>query len=182
MDLSNLEGRWFALHVRPQHEQLVSFLLRRKGYDECVPLATSGQWDKRRTRRGHTLSRVLYPGYVFCRFDPVIRAPIITTPGVIRIVGLGRTPVALSDEEIQSTQRIAQSGAEVRPWPFLSVGERVRIRRGVLEGCEGILLRQRSVSRLVVSINILQRSAAVEVDVSTVEPVGPARDRDCRAA
>jgi transcription termination/antitermination protein NusG len=168
MNLSDLGGCWFALQVRPKYEDLTSTLLQQKGYEGFAPRVdmrrpTGSASSERRRHR-----RLLYPGYVFCRFNPVIRAPIVTTPGVIGIVGCGRTPVSISDQEITNIQLIEKSGVAAYPWPFLKIGARVEIVDGPLRGSRGILLRKRSIDRLVVSIDVLNRSAAAELEASWV--------------
>jgi len=112
----------------------------------------------------------LFPSYVFCRFDVNKRLPILVTPGVMLIVGMGRTPLPVEDSEIAALQSIVNSGLQVECWPFLKLGQSVRIDRGVLEGVEGILVAVKKHYRLVVSVTLLQRSVAVEVDHDWVTP------------
>jgi transcription antitermination factor NusG len=97
--------------------------------------------------------------------------PVLTIPGVIRIVGFGGELTPVSEEEVSAIRSIVKSGYAAEPWPFLKVGQRVRIMEGALEGLEGILLKSRAGSRLVVSVDLLQRSVAVEIDAAWVKPV-----------
>jgi transcription antitermination factor NusG len=114
----------------------------------------------------------LFPGYLFCRFDVHDRLlPILTTPGVISIIGAGKTPIAVSDQEIASVQAILRSGLPARPWPCLTVGCRVLLERGPLAGIEGIVLNVDKAFRLVVSVPLLQRSVAVEIERDWVRPL-----------
>jgi transcription antitermination factor NusG len=153
---------WFALRVKSNFEQTASTCLRGKGYEELLPTY--------RSRRQAELP--LFPGYVFARFDPNSRLlPILTTPGVLHIVGIGKTPEPIAESEMLNIQRIVESGVGAEPWPFTRIGQRIRIERGSLEGVEGILLEVKNRNRLVVSITLLQRSLAVEIDDDCVRPV-----------
>lgn len=111
----------------------------------------------------------LFPGYLFCRFDPLVRLPVLKTPGVIQAVGCNRTPVAIEEKEIQAIQRMVESGLPTQPWPYLAIGDRAQIRSGALRGLEGILVSVKGNRRLVLSVTLLQRSVAVELDSGAVE-------------
>jgi transcription antitermination factor NusG len=100
------------------------------------------------------------------------RLPLLTTPGVRKIVGTGGTPTAVPESEIDAVRAIVTSGLATRPWPFVEVGDRVRLRGGSLDGVEGILIATKTHHRLVVSVEILHRSVAVEIDQAWVEAVG----------
>jgi transcription antitermination factor NusG len=108
--------------------------------------------------------RPLFPGYIFCRFDAQKRFPIVSTPGVVSVVGFGNEPAPISDTEIEAVRSVLHSGLAAEPFPFLSEGQRIRVRRGSLEGLEGILVKKKSDWRIVVSVAMLQRSVAVEID------------------
>lgn len=153
---------WYALQVRTALGKIASAGLRGKGYQEFLPLyITQRHWSD----RVKNVEVPLFPGYLFCRFDPLNRlVPVLTTPGVIRIVSVGRTPLPVEEAEIEAVHRVVDSGLAAAPWPFLSAGCRVAIERGPLAGLEGILTRFAGAHRLVVSINLLQRSVAVEID------------------
>jgi transcription antitermination factor NusG len=169
MNLSGLGSCWFAIQVRPKYEDLTSALLQQKGYEGFVPrLAYTRPSAGLEAGGRNRHRRLLYPGYIFCRFDPVIAAPIVTTPGVIRVCGCGRTPIPISEQEIINIRLITNTGIAVYPWPFIDVGTWVEIVDGPLRGSRGILIRRRSVDRLVVSIDILHRSTAAELDASWV--------------
>ena len=113
----------------------------------------------------------LFPGYVFCQFDRMNRLPILTVPGIVHIVGIGRSPMPVDDTEIASIQAAVKSGLPSQPWPFLEAGDKVRIERGPLSGVEGILLGFRGQQRLVLSITLLQRSVGVLVDTALVRMI-----------
>ncbi len=113
----------------------------------------------------------LFPGYVFCRFDPLELLPIKTVPWVIDIVSRGRVPVAVDEDEMRGIQLLAASGLPSQPRTYLSVGERVEVREGPLEGVKGILIRERGQERLIISVSLLLRSVIVEVDRTWVTPL-----------
>ena len=161
---------WFALRVRTNFERIVSTQLVGRGIEEFSPsYRVERQWSDRK----QLLDKALFPGYVFCRLNPENRMPAISVPGVMDIVKIGRNPAEIPEEEILRVRRLVNSGLAAIPWPFLSVGDTVVIERGPLEGLEGILLREKSKCRLVVSIGLLQRSVSAEIDRNWVRPVQP---------
>ena len=159
---SHVAPYWFALQVKRRLEQATAHLLCSKGYEQFVPLYGTSHGP---------CATPLFPGYVFCRFDPAIRAPIVTTPGVIRVVGFGNTPARICDEEMDAIQRIVRSTLPMAPHLYLSVGETVRICDGPLSGIEGRVVSLQGRSSLVVSITLVQRSMAVRIDSSWIEPM-----------
>jgi transcription antitermination factor NusG len=159
---------WFALQVRSRHEKNIATLMHGKGYEPFLPLYKGR---RRWSDRFKEMELPLFPGYLFCRFDVQNRLPVLTTPGVFLVVGRARTPVPVDDSEIAAIQKIVASGLEGKPWPFLQVGARVRIECGALCGLEGILLDFKGRHRLVVSVTLLQRSVAVEIDGAWLSPV-----------
>lgn len=161
---------WFALQVRTRHEPGVAGFLEGKGYEIFLPVYTSR---KRWSDRVKKVESPLFPGYLFCRFDPQDRLPILTTPGVIQVVGYNRLPIPVEDSEIHAIQTLVASGLPNQPWPFLSVGDRVRIEAGPLRGCEGLLVEFKGNHRLVLSITLLHRSVAVEIDSAFVQSLRP---------
>ena len=112
----------------------------------------------------------LFPGYVFVRLPLRDRLRVLEVPSVVRLVGFNSTPTALPEEEIQALRNGLKAGIRAEPHPYLRVGRRVRIIAGPLAGREGILLRRKGHIRVVLSIELLQRSAAIEVDVSEIVP------------
>ena len=147
--------------------------LRDRGYEQFAPsFKAERQWSDRKKE----VDQYLFPGYIFCRFDPQDRLPVLTVPGVVDLVGFGRIPEPIPDAEIERVRRMVESGLLVSPFPFLEVGQPVFIERGPLVGLEGILVETKGRYRLVVSINLLQRSVSAEVDRQSVRPVRkPAR-------
>jgi len=161
---------WFALRVRSNYERIAELHLRDRGYVQFAPsYKVERQWSDRKKE----IDRFLFPGYVFCRLDYHDRLPVLTIPGVVDVVGFGKTPASIPEEEIERIQRLVESGLLVKPWPFLEVGQTVLIERGPLAGMEGILAEEKGQCRLVVSVHLLKRSVAAEVDRTWVRPVPP---------
>jgi transcription antitermination factor NusG len=113
----------------------------------------------------------LFPGYVFCRVHMHNRLPVLTTPGVVSIIGAGKEPLPVSEEEIEAVRTIVKSKLFASPWPFLRVGEEVEITRGPLTGVRGIFVKIKTNFRLVVSVTLLRRSVAVEIDGDWACPI-----------
>ena len=113
----------------------------------------------------------LFPGYVFCQFDPTKRLPILMTPGVVGVVGRGNRPEPVDDTEIASIRTVALAGRSVQPWPFLRLGQRIRVQSGPLTGIEGIFLRVQDEDHLIISITLLQRAVSVVIERDSVSPV-----------
>lgn len=159
------EFPWFALHVRSRREKCVADHLLGKGYELFLPLY---ECRKRWSDRIRQVEAPLFPGYLFCRFNPLNRLPILKTPWVIRVVGYNHSPIPVDETEISAIRALVASGVPSQPCPFLKVGDRVRIESGPLRGLEGILTKFKGTHRLVVSIALLQRSVAVEIDSAFV--------------
>jgi transcription antitermination factor NusG len=155
-------GQWFALQTRPGHEQAAANVLRYKGYDEFVPL--------RRSIRSCRAARPrpLFPGYVFCRARAGVIGPVVTTLGVIRILGIGGQPATIPESEINAIRQILDAGLSAIPHAYIETGQRIRIISGPLTGARGILLAQGANSRFVVSLTLLRRSVVVSVDADWV--------------
>lgn len=159
--------RWFALRVRSNFERLTALHLRQRGYQEFLPeYVAQNRWSD----RVKIFHKPLFPGYVFCRFDPTDRLPVLTTPGVVHVVGIGRDPAPIDDREIDAVWVTHRSGVLFKPWPFLKMGDRVRVERGPLAGVEGVVEHFRGDCRLVVSISLLQRSIAADIDRNWIRP------------
>ena len=113
----------------------------------------------------------LFPGYVFCRFDPTLKLPVLTSSGVVGIVGFGSEPSPIPDDEIEAVKAVLRSGLATEPCPFLHVGQRVRVMYGALYGVEGILQKKKSDFRVVISVPALERSISVEIDREWIKPL-----------
>jgi transcription antitermination factor NusG len=159
---------WYAVRVRNQHEDIVTRHLRVRGLEAFLPLY---RCQHRWSDRFKEVELPLFPGYVFCRFDPANRLPVLTVPGVVQLVGAGKKPLPIDETEIAGIQAATKSGFSTRPWQFLRIGQRVRIGHGPLCGIEGILIGHRGHQRLVLSITLLQRSVAVELNAEGVRPL-----------
>ena len=125
---------------------------------------------RRWSDRMKTVELPLFPGYVFCRFDPKVRLPILKIPTVMSVAGLGKNPEPVPQEEIGALQAVCKSGMETIPCPYLTTGAKVRILEGPLTGLEGILVEEKQ-TRLVLSVTLLQRSVSVEIDRNWIAPV-----------
>jgi transcription antitermination factor NusG len=162
-------SHWFALQVRTRWESSTSVLLEGKGYQTFLPkYKTKKRWNGSLRE----MMAPLFPGYVFCHFDPYKRLPILVTPGVLSVVGRGRVPLPVDDDEIAAIQNVAASGLQAEPSPYLEVGQRVRVEGDVLHGLEGILTQVKGHQRIVISVSLLRRSVALEIDRANVVPIG----------
>jgi transcription antitermination factor NusG len=174
-DNSINEFPWYAIYTRHQHEKMVAQNLTSKGFETFLPLyATTHNW-KDRTK---VLSLPLFPCYVFLKGGIERRLQIITTPGIHGLVSCGDQPATIPLIEMEAIRRVVESGARVETHPFLKCGDWVRINRGPLEGIQGILVRKKNISRLVLSVEMLGKSAAIEIDGFQVEPLNATRPRD----
>jgi transcription antitermination factor NusG len=158
---------WYALHTRYQHEKVVAQILAHKQFDVYLPLYEAIHHWRDRNRR---LSLPLFPCYLFIRGGLERQLDVLTTPGIIGWVGSG-LPSAIPAGEMEAVRRVAERIDKVEPHPYLACGDRVRVRTGPLAGIEGVLIRKKGFIRLVLSVQILQSSAAVEVDVACIERV-----------
>lgn len=160
---SALDGAWVAIHVRVNREWTVANELARHGYEQLLPT-----YVPRQQASGRRAPQPLFPGYLFCRYTLNNPHRIVQTPGVLQIVGIGRTPIAVPDDEVEAIRRVVMLGIHSEPWRFLEVGQRVLIRYGPLAGVAGILLAVRNSIRLIVSITLLRRAVALEIDARDV--------------
>lgn len=164
---------WFALRIKSNFEKVTGQILEQKGYTAFLPTyQTRNRWSD----RTKVIDRPLFPGYLFCRFDQTDRLPILVTPGVVGVVGVGKTPMPVAEREIEAIQAVLRSGLPATPWPYVTVGQRLLIERGPLSGIEGILQEIKNSFRFIVSVNLLQRSVAAEVDASWVRPISSRRE------
>ena len=160
--------QWYALFVRSRHEKTVENSLKSKRYNVFSP---SYRTKRKRVDRIAEIEVALFPGYVFCQFDPSKRLPILMTPGVVGVVRRGNRPEPVDDTEIDSIRTVALAGRSVQPWPFLRLGQRIRMQSGPLTGIEGIFLRVQDEYHLIVSVTLLQRAVSVVIEKDSVSPV-----------
>jgi transcription antitermination factor NusG len=165
----DISGAWCAIYTRHQHEKAIAQILSAKGLEVFLPLYNATRRWKDRTMH---LSLPLFPCYLFLRGMKERRLEVVTTPGIVSVLSINGEVATIAESEIESVRRVVEWGNRVEPHPFLRCGDRVRVISGPLQGLEGILVRKKNLCRLVLSVEILERSAAVEVDVSAVERVG----------
>jgi transcription antitermination factor NusG len=168
-----IEPHWYALQVVPKREDMVAGFLRSKGYEQYVP---SCQADRHILGSGKKMvEKKLFPGYVFCRFSYEESCQVskgggvVTTPGVIRVLG-GRKPVPVASDEIEAIRLALAARLYPEPWPF-QIGQKVKIETGPLRGVSGIVIRSDGKHRLVLSVEILQRSVAATVQSDWIAPI-----------
>jgi transcription termination/antitermination protein NusG len=161
---------WHALYTRHQHEKPIARILANNGHEVFLPLyAATHRWQDRDKR----LLLPLFPGYVFICGGLDRQIQILRTPGVFSIVGWTGHPAIIPHQQIEAVRQMVQGEGHVAPYPFLNCGDRVRVRSGALQGLEGTLARKKNLFRLVVSLEMLGRSAAVEIDICCIERLGP---------
>jgi transcription antitermination factor NusG len=166
---SEASQRWFAVYTTPRHEKHVSEILTERRIKTFLPLyRTTREWMK---SHPVVLELPLFPTYVFVRIARQARGVILATPGVLSIVGSSRESWPLPDLEIEAL-RSGLLERKIEPHPYLNVGERVRITAGVMTGVEGVLVRKKNEFRVVLSLDSIMQSVAVEVDADDVEPAG----------
>ncbi len=160
MSFGNTPG-WFALTVRPNHEYAATRGLSNQGLETYLPLYRTR---KRWSDRVRESDAVLFPGYVFCRFGLREKLRVLQAPGVRSIVGTGKEPVPVEEDEISAVRAVLSSGRAIVPWPYLRIGQRVIIDHGPLAPLRGVILRTKGSWRVVVSVEALGSSVAVEID------------------
>jgi transcription elongation factor/antiterminator RfaH len=168
---------WYALQCWQRKENLIVAHLEGQGFECFLPKYKSiREWSDRKKE----VEQPLFPGYLFCRFDYTKRRPVVTTPGVLQVVGCGRTAVPIENDEIEAIQVAVASGIKSQRWPYLEVGEKVKIHTGKLNGLKGILVNFKGNHRVVLSVTLLQRSVALEVDLAWVAPLEKKDERTFR--
>jgi len=166
---SKSEGlRWYALQVHTRKEQLVASQLENRSLECFLPTYKSLRKWSDRTKE---IQQALFPGYVFCRFDYENRQTVVMTTGVTQVVGNGKSAIPIADAEIEALQVAVGSGIATQPWPYLRTGEFVQINYGHLAGLQGILVNFKGNHRVVLSVTLLQRSLALEVELEWLSPV-----------
>lgn len=158
---------WHALTVKHQHERTIEIALTWKGFEAFSPMYRARRRWSDRTKE---IELPLFAGYVFCRFPVEAKGRVLDTPAVSRVVQFGGTFAAVPDRDIEAIRAVVASKLPVRPWPHLKPGDRVRIERGPLRGIAGVLLKEKDELQLIVSVELLQRSVAVQIDAAAVLP------------
>jgi transcription antitermination factor NusG len=163
-----VQPQWFAVYTCANHEKRVAEQFTNRGIAHFLPqYDTMSRWKDRRV----LLQRPLFPGYLFVQLALRNRLQVQQVPGVVGLVGFNGAPTAIEEIEIARVRDLLGSGLRAEPHPFLTVGRRVRVKRGPLTGLEGILLRRKSRLRFVISVELIQRSMAVEMDEGDLEPL-----------
>lgn len=161
-------AQWFAACTRSRHEKTVAQQLQGKGVEYFLPLGrTVRRWQSRLAE----VDLPLFPGYVFVRIPLHARLGVLTVPGVAYLVASAGRPLAVPEEELMTLRARLAAGVLAEPHPFLTVGTRVRVRQGPLTDLEGVLLRKHGHTRLIVSVDMIQRSIALHVEACDVEPL-----------
>jgi transcription antitermination factor NusG len=157
---------WFAIRTAPRWEFRASSELSLRGVETYLPVCQAKHhWSD----RIQTIEEPLFQGYLFGRFQPHDRVRVLQSAGVKQIVGIGNTPVPLSDIEIENLRALVAASPVLVPWPYLAAGQRIRIDRGPLAGVEGFVVRaEQGAVRIVVSLDLLQRSVAAEIDRASI--------------
>ena len=159
-------GNWYALYTCPRHEKLVAEQIKRRSFTCFLPVYRSvRRWKDRRKE----LELALFPGYVFVHMALEKKLKVLEIPGAVRLVSFNGQPAPLPASEIEMLRNRLSGAGGVEPHPYLRAGRRVRVRSGAMEGLEGIVVRRKDRCRVVFSINLLQRSVAVEVDEADLE-------------
>jgi transcription antitermination factor NusG len=159
---------WYALRTRSRHEKQVREQLETRGIEPFLPLVERWrQWKDRRKR----VAFPLFPGYCFARFPLSQRVAVLTTQGVVQILGNREGPVPVPDAEIEAVRRLVESTLPYDPHPYLTQGMQVEVIRGPLAGLRGLLLRKGTRARLVIGVRLIHQGASVELDALDVAPV-----------
>ena len=160
---------WYAVYTRHQHEKSAAQLLSRKGFEVLLPLYRSrSRWSD----RTQTVLLPLFPNYLFAKCDLDSRIQVLQTAGVCWFVSNAGVPAFVSEAEIEMVRRVVEAPVNVQPHTFLDRGDRVRVLRGPLTGLTGILTRVKNQCRVIISLELLRKSAAIEIDLADLERIG----------
>jgi transcription termination/antitermination protein NusG len=166
--MNEIEPSWYAVYTRSRHEKSVATKLEEKRIEVFLPMRNVlRRWKDRRKE----VAMPLFSGYLFVRMPFSQRLPVLQTPGVVQILSEGAKPVPIPEEQILSIQKLVESGLAYDPYPYLKEGTFVKVVRGPLQGVEGILLEKRKRHMLVLSVDLIQQSAALQVDISDTDVV-----------
>jgi len=167
--LSTEEEHWYAVYTNARHEKAVADHLISKDIEIFLPTITvMSRWKDRNMK----LQTPAFPGYVFTKICLSKRGRVISVPGVVRILSFNGVPTRLDDTEMENIRLCHRRGALMESRPLFGVGERVRVKAGVLEGLEGFVSRCKDERRLIVPLSHINQSLAVQVDVDLLEPAG----------
>jgi transcription antitermination factor NusG len=168
-DTLHSEMLWYAGYTASRHEKRVAERFAQRGVEHFLPLyETIHRWNNGR----HRVQLPLFPGYIFVRIALQDRLRVIEVPGFVRLVGFNSLPHPLPEADINRMKEALNKGVLAEPYPYLTVGTRVEIRNGPMQGMTGILLRRQNRCRVVISVDLIMRSMAVEVEAADVVPIG----------
>lgn len=163
-----VQARWYAVYTCANHEKRVANQFAGRGVENFLPQYESiRRWKDRKVR----LQQPLFPGYLFVHMATEERLRALQVPGVVRLVGFNGSPTPMPDEDISRIHDFLEQGWRAEPHPYLQMGRRARVVRGPLVGMEGIVVRRKNRSRLVLSFDLIQRSMAIEMDDADLAPV-----------
>ena len=178
MGVRSQQWPWFAILARTGREKTANLLLENSGYECFLPVS---KHTRRWSDRTKVIEMPLFPGYLFCRMNPHNRLRVLMTPGVMQVVGVGKTAIPVEEEEIAAIQRVQKSGLSAMPWPYMQIGNVGQILEGPLRGLTGIIVKIKSGMKLVLSVSLLQRSVAVEVERNWVGEVRAGKPAEINA-
>ncbi len=168
VDSKYIEPHWYAVHTYPRHEKRVTEHFEQRCVESFLPLYPAvHRWKDRRMK----LDLPLFPGYVFVRVALKDRLRVVQVPSVLRFVGFGDRPAPIPESDFANLRNGLVGGVAVEPYPYLKVGQRVRIKSGPLQGMEGFLVRKKNAFRVVLSIDLIMQSVAAELDIADVQPI-----------
>ncbi len=159
---------WYAVYTYPRHEKAVKDQLDWKAVEVFLPtFASERQWKDRKV----SIDFPLFPGYIFTRIHPDERVKVLSTPSVVRMLSFNGVPAPIADSEIDAIRLCVERNAVLETHPFLKVGERVRVMRGAFEGLEGVIVRHKNACKLVLSIDLIHQSVALEIAADLLQPL-----------
>lgn len=161
-------AHWYALYTNARHEKVVAKQLTDRRIETFLPLYRS--WHRWKDRRKQ-VELALFPSYVFVRIEEQQKLPVLKVPGAVQVVSFNGKMAALPEREIEALRNALENEIYAEPCPYLKVGRKVRVVRGPMEGAEGVLSRKKDKCRVVISVDVLMRSVAVEVDATDLEAI-----------
>jgi transcription elongation factor/antiterminator RfaH len=159
---------WYAVYTKSRHEKTVADKLMEKEVETFLPLIeTVRRWKDRRKR----IQVPLFSGYVFVKITLTERLRVLSTPGIVRIVGFTEQPTPIPEEQILAIKKLVAHEIKADPYPYLQIGRKVEVTGGPLQGVQGILVRKKGQCRLVISVDLIQQSVALEINAEDVRPL-----------
>lgn len=157
---------WYAVYTRSRHEKKVAAYLQDKSIEVFLPLRNVvNRWKDRRKE----VELPLFPGYLFVKIQPQQRVPVLQTSGVVAFVSTESKLIPVPEDQIDAIRKLVESGLTYDPYPYVKEGMRVMIMRGPLKGVEGIVISKRKKHLLVLSVDLIQQSAALEISISDTD-------------